>query len=197
MIIFWWIRHAPVINNNNCCYGDNEVECDTSNKNKFKKLVNKLPKNANIYCSNLSRAKETFFSAVDAGLKYKSFFTDNRLKEQNIGKLAGMKYTDLYKLMKKLNIYSNYWLMKENYVPVGGESFEQLNLRVNDFLQEIIKKNKKNDFIIFSHGGPIRSALNIALNNKKVKVGTFKIENLKLTKIIYNKGNWEIEFVNN
>ena len=45
MLSFWWVRHAPVINNN-CCYGDNEVDCDTSNKVDFMHLVDSLPKNA-------------------------------------------------------------------------------------------------------------------------------------------------------
>ena len=35
MFSFWWVRHAPVINNKNCCYGDNEVDRDTSNKKKY------------------------------------------------------------------------------------------------------------------------------------------------------------------
>ena len=50
MLNFWWIRHAPVINNNNCCYGDNEVDCDTSDKSSFKSLVDVLPENAHVYC---------------------------------------------------------------------------------------------------------------------------------------------------
>ena len=36
MTSFWWIRHAPVIGNNQRCYGNNEVECDLSDINSFK-----------------------------------------------------------------------------------------------------------------------------------------------------------------
>ena len=36
MIKFWWIRHAPVIGNYNRCYGNNEVDCNVSDKNSFK-----------------------------------------------------------------------------------------------------------------------------------------------------------------
>ena len=197
MYNFWWVRHAPVINNNNCCYGDNEVDCDTSDLVKFKYLANFLPKNAKAYSSTLSRAKKTFLATVKAGFEFKSLVEDRRLKEQNIGEFAGMKYSDLYKLTKKLNIYSPSWLMDEKYTPAGGESFINLNARIKDFLNEIISRNNKEDLVIFSHGGPIRSALNIALNNKKVSVGTFKIDNLKVTKISYDGRNWLINFVNN
>ena len=86
--------------------------------------------------------------------------------------------------------------MHEKYRPSGGESFVDLNSRVNKFLNEQIKDRNKKEIIIFSHGGPIRSALNIALNNKEVNVGTFNIENLKVTKIVYLNGNWQIDYVN-
>ena len=89
---------------------------------KFKSLVKLLPKNAYIYSSPLSRAIKTFQVSTREGLRYKFFFEDKRLKEQNIGKFAGMKYQDLYKLTKKLKIYSPNWLMNEKYIPDGGES---------------------------------------------------------------------------
>ncbi len=60
MLSFWWVRHAPVINNNDCCYEDNEVDCHTSDIKSFNNLVNNLPEKARVYSSTLSRAKKTF-----------------------------------------------------------------------------------------------------------------------------------------
>tara|TARA_B100000029_G_C17521240_1_gene939976 strand:+ start:410 stop:1009 length:600 start_codon:yes stop_codon:yes gene_type:complete len=199
MVSFWWVRHAPVVNNNGCCYGDNEVECDTSDTKLFRILANFLPKNSKAFSSTLDRAKKTFIATVNSGYKCKSYIEDERLKEQNIGKFAGMKYKNLYKLTRKLNVYSPYWLMNEKYIPSGGESFIDLNERIKDFLKEKIveNKNENENLVIFSHGGPIRSAINIALYNKNVSVGSFAIDNLKVTKISYNKGSWQIDFVNN
>ena len=57
-----------------------------------------------------------------------------------------------------------------------------------------MKKGKKNSY--FSHGGPIRSALNIALDNNTVRVGNFRIDNLRVTKINYVNGKWYIDFIN-
>ena len=196
MLNFWWVRHAPVINNNNCCYGDNEVDCDTSDTNSFNNLVNNLPENAQVYSSTLSRAKKTFQATVNLGYKYKEYFEDSRLKEQNIGEFAGMKYNELYKLTKKLGIHSSFWLMEERHVPPKGESFTQLNERVKQFLDEKILEKLEGNIVIFSHGGPIRSAISIALGNQYVKVGPFKIDNLKVTKISYNHKKWQIDFIN-
>ena len=108
MLSFWWVRHAPVINNNNCCYGDNEVDCDTSDTKSFNNLVNNLPENAKVYSSTLSRAKKTFQATVKLGYNYKEYFEDGRLKEQNIGEFAGMKYDELYRLTKKGFIFAHY-----------------------------------------------------------------------------------------
>ncbi len=196
MLSFWWVRHAPVINNNDCCYGDNEVECDVTDKSTFKALVNILPKKALVYSSTLSRAVKTFSAAKQEGFEYISYSKDARLKEQNIGKWAGMKYLDLYKLTKKLGINSCHWLMKEEHIPPEGESFLKVNNRISCFLNEKILKYQDTDIVIFSHGGPIRSALNIALGNETVSVGTFKIDNLKVTKISYHEEKWQIDFVN-
>ena len=197
MLSFWWVRHAPVINNNNCCYGDNEVDCDTSENSSFVHLNNILPKNAEVYTSTLSRAKETFKATIKLGYRYKSYVEDSRLKEQNIGEYAGMKYHSLYKLTKKLGVYSPYWLMDEEHVPPNGESFIELNNRINQFLIEKISEGIKSNIVIFSHGGPIRSAINIALGNENIKVGPFKIDNLKVTKISYHNKYWNIDFINN
>ena len=73
---------------------------------------------------SLSRAIKTFqASYFREGLQNaKFFFEDKRLKEQTIGKFAGMKYQDLYKLTKKLKIYSPNWLMNEKYIPEMEES---------------------------------------------------------------------------
>ena len=196
MLSFWWVRHAPVINNDNCCYGDNEVDCDTSDKNSFYNLVNNLPENAQVYSSTLSRAKKTFKTTVELGYKYNEYFEDSRLKEQNIGKFAGMKYNELYKLTKKLGIHSSFWLMEERYVPPKGESFTELNERVKQFLHEKILDKLEGNIVIFSHGGPIRSAISIALGNQYVKAGPFKIDNLKVTKISYDHKKWQIDFIN-
>ena len=196
MLNFWWIRHAPVINNKNCCYGDNEVDCDTSDESSFKSLVDILPENAHVYCSTLSRAKETFKATAKLGYKYESYSEDSRLKEQNIGEFAGMKYIELERLTKKLDVYSPNWLMDERFVPPKGESFINLNDKVKQFLNEKILEKNQGNVVIFSHGGPIRSAINIALGNQDVKVGPFKIENLKVTKISYNHKFWQIDFVN-
>ena len=56
--------------------------------------------------------------------------------------------------------------MKERHSPQKVKSFIQLNDRVTEFLNEKILNYNQGNIVLFSHGGPIRSAINIALNNK-------------------------------
>ena len=74
MIKFWWIRHAPVMEYNRC-YGNNEVDCDVMTSS-FKNIVSILPKNADVYTSNLSRTIKTFNATVEEGLVYRKHIID-------------------------------------------------------------------------------------------------------------------------
>ena len=104
---YWWVRHAPVINNNNCCYGNNEVECDLSDERAFLFLAKILPKNSYTFSSLLNRTVKTFHTTCNFGYSYKKYKKDNCFAEQNIGDWAGMKYSKLEEITK-LNLWTSY-----------------------------------------------------------------------------------------
>ena len=186
MTSFWWIRHAPVIGNNQRCYGNNEVECDLSDINSFKKLSNILPHNTNVFTSNLSRTIKTLNATLKHGYKFKRHIKDDRIEEQNLGDYTGMKYQELYRLTKKFNISDNNWLLKASHVPPGGESYINLVTRVTSFIEEMLISYKNKSIVIFSHGGPIRAAISYAINYKNKEVIPLDIENTRITLIEYN-----------
>ncbi len=196
MITFWWIRHAPVVGNNNCCYGNNEVECDLSDSQSFEVLAKKMPSKGIVYTSGLSRAIKTFHK-LNAIMNLKTLnIVDERLEEQNLGKWTGLKYDSLIDLAIKNKCYSYNWLIKPGYKPPCGETFNNLVLRVKNFINDAIKKYDNENILIFSHGGPIRAALTIALELKSEDVININIDNTKLTKIEYMKGKWLIRSIN-
>ncbi len=198
MTSFWWIRHAPVIGNNECCYGNNEVECDISDINSFKKLSEKLPSYTKVFTSNLSRTIKTLNATSKQGYKYNIHIKDNRIEEQNLGDYTGMKYYELYSLAKKLNISDDNWLLKSSHVPPGGESFLNLMSRVIDFIEEMLISNKNKNLVIFSHGGPIRAAISYAINYQNREIIPVDIDNTKITLIEYNnKKEAKLKLLNN
>ena len=196
MIKFWWIRHAPVIGNHNCCYGSNEVDCDVIYRKDFIKLAGYLPVKGKVFISPLSRAVKTYEAVLEEGFKIKKNIKDDRLIEQNLGDWTGMKYSKLEELTKELGIFNYNWLMDASYTPPKGESFLNLTIRVRSFLKKIIKNYSNENIIIFSHGGPIRAALSIALKYNIKEVVPIDIDNSSLTKINYNNGLWRVEMIN-
>ncbi len=196
MTSFWWIRHAPVVGNDNRCYGNNEVKCDVSDLNSFKTLYTKLPKNSIVYTSSLERTIKTFNALRDIGYKYKHHVIDKRLCEQNLGDYTGMKYKELYNLTKKLNIVDENWLFKSNHIPPNGESFTQLRSKIKSFIKDTLFKKNNNNIIVFSHGGPIRAALAIALNYKNNIIPPVLIDNSKLTRLDYKNKKWQVRCIN-
>ena len=196
MISFWWVRHAPVKGNNECCYGNDEVDCDLSDVASFNRLVAKLPKGSNVFSSHLSRTIKTFEATVNAGYIYNSHSIDRRLTEQDLGSYSGMKYKDLYALTKKLGVYDNNWLMKPDFKAPEGESFKDLYIRVESFINEkSLEKNHEN-LVIFSHGGPIRAAIFLAMGIGFETILPLEIDNSKLTRIDYINNNWKVVKVN-
>lgn len=196
MTSFWWVRHAPVRGNNDCCYGNNEVDCDLSDLDSFNKLVLKLPKNSNVFSSHLSRTIKTFNATVNAGYIYNSHNIDRRLTEQDLGSYTGMKYKDLYALTKKIGVYDNNWLMKPKFKPPEGESFKDLYNRVKSFTNDMLLEKHNKNIVIFSHGGPIRAAISLALGNGCETILPLEVDNTKLTRLDYINNNWKVIKVN-
>ena len=187
MIKFWWVRHAPVLGNHNRCYGNNEVDCDVSDKNSFKNIALVLPKNNDVYTSNLSRTIKTLNAVVKNGFIYRRHIEDIRLAEQDLGEYSGLRYDELESLIRRKNAFDKNWLMSCSHKPPNGESFYQLYKRVKSFVDEILFKYSKKNIIIFSHGGPIRAAISYALNYNIKKVIPIEIENAKVSLIQYDK----------
>ena len=197
MIKFWWVRHAPVIGNHNRCYGNNEVDCDVSDKNSFKNIVSVLPKNADVYTSSLSRTTKTFNATVENGFTYRKHIIDRRLAEQDLGKYSGIKYNELEILIKKKNAYDKNWLMSYSHKPPNGESFYQLCKRVTHFVDEMLLKYSRKNIIIFSHGGPIRAAISYAVNYNTKQVIPIEIHNSKVSLIQYDRNrDGKLLFIN-
>ena len=83
-IRFWWVRHAPVIGNNGCCYGNNDVDCDVSDENSYRILADILPKDAYTYSSHLTRTIKTMDATIKNGFNYKEYSIEKNFGEQNL-----------------------------------------------------------------------------------------------------------------
>src|SRR5258707_10897892 len=84
---WWWVRHAPVREDNGCIYGQKDIGCDTSDRVVFEAVGKILPRGAVWYASNLKRTPQTADAIWSAGfpkpakLQHEAAFPEQHLRE--------------------------------------------------------------------------------------------------------------------
>ncbi len=116
-----------------------------------------------IYYSPLRRTRETAEIVRDmftASGKEVQFIPDTRLREQDFGDINGKARVELdaYRKTHEEVLFTR--------VP-GGESIEDIRLRVGEFLYEIDSKHKDEKILIVTHEGTAYSAQNVAYGDSK------------------------------
>ncbi|WP_419902702.1 histidine phosphatase family protein [Kiloniella sp.] len=180
---WWWIRHAPVTENNGTIYGNQDLNCDCSNKAAFKALASVVPQDAVWVTSNLKRTHQTA-EAVRAEMSTSEFppFTEiHELQEQSFGNWQGMTHTELGEI--RGDAWHRFWLAPAAEAPPGGESFEALMYRTSGAIDKLNNTFKGRDIIAVTHGGTIRAAVAKALGLSSEKALGLTVGNLSLTKL--------------
>lgn len=109
-----------------------------------------------IYSSPQNRALET--AKLIRGKKNTSIITHKSLRELGFGSWEGMEIPFIEKEYPEE--YYTYINNPENYIPIDGESFEDLFDRVQKFLHEIVKLDAEN-ILVVTHGVTIKAMLKI------------------------------------
>ena len=109
-----------------------------------------------IYSSPLNRALET--AKIIKGQRNIEIIIHKSLCELDFGNWEGMQISEIER--KFPNEYHSYIKEPENYIPVDGESFEELFIRVKHFLDDIARLDAKN-ILVVTHGVTIKAILAI------------------------------------
>src|SRR6478735_1013412 len=175
---WWWVRHAPVREDNGCIYGQKDIGCDTSDRVVFEAVGKILPRNAAWYASNLKRTHQTADAIWAAGFpKPAAMPHEKAFAEQHLGQLQGMN--------RKAYIASlpadRHWLTGVDEPAPGGESFRDLYDRVCAAIARIMTEQAGRDVIAVTHGGTIRAAIALALGGEPARGLAFDIDNCSVT----------------
>ncbi|MFA5857088.1 MAG: histidine phosphatase family protein [Candidatus Pacearchaeota archaeon] len=108
------------------------------------------------YKSPLSRSKDTLKEVIKFHPECKNIFTDKRIIERSYGSLAGKTHNEV--LIKLGQEQFDKWHRGFNDRPPKGESFKDVEKRVKPFINDLIKKIKKEkvNVAISAHGNSIR-----------------------------------------
>lgn len=141
-----------------------------------------------VYCSSLIRAKDT--------LKYIYFgediIIDNRLNERNFGIFEGKTFREIEKeLSDECEKWSKDWI---DYKPLNGESFREVYLRVEEFMENL-KQDKRENILICTHGGIVRAIYSYILGGNLDFYWKFNSRNADLSIIKNNEGYFYIDSI--
>ncbi len=176
---WWWVRHAPVAGVDGVIYGSNDVDCDVSDKVRFKALAKALPEGAVWVTSHLSRTIKTAQAVADAGLDFPEPAIEEDLGEQNFGDWQGLSWDEMRE--KDRDAYETFWADPTRTRPPGGESFADLIKRTGDVMDRLTIEHEGRDIVAIAHGGTIRAALSIALKLEPEQGMALKIDTLSIS----------------
>lgn len=194
---WWWVRHAPVREDNGCIYGQKDLGCDTSDRIVFEAVGKILPRNAVWYASNLKRTHQTASAIWAAGFPKPSDMPHvSAFAEQHLGELQGMNRAAFYASLPP----GRHWLTGVDEPAPGGESFMDLYNRVCAAIERINAEQAGRDIIAVAHGGTIRAAIGLALGGQPEKSLAFDIDNCSVTRLDHlssaNYTGWRLPMVN-
>lgn len=149
-------RHAQTTDNVAHTFsGSRDPELTESGREEAQKIRDTL-KNEKVtkaYCAPNKRTKHTLEIVLEPHTGVE-IVADPRLKERDYGDLTGLNKDEIAKKFPK-----DYpiWHRSYDVAPPGGESYKEVEIRVMEFLKEMIQNVRQNDVIfICASGNSIR-----------------------------------------
>ncbi|MDE3016525.1 MAG: histidine phosphatase family protein [Pseudomonadota bacterium] len=196
MMECFWIRHAPV-QQTGCYTGQSDVAAIIPARPA--QLAYPLPADALWFASPLRRAVQTAqwlmrSCQVDA----EQLQLAPELKEQHFGAWEGRYYDEVWKTAE----HSHDWSRPETIRPHGGESFADVCMRVDGWLEWLLAEQDGRSVVIVAHAGSIRAGLRHTIGMTPAQALIFKIDYGSVTRIAYapekkacvncvNRSGWE------
>ena len=194
---WWWIRHAPVRSDGGNIYGQQDIECDCSDREVFEAVAKILPRNAVWYSSNLQRTYKTAEAIWSAGFPQPvGMVREPAFTEQNLGKWQGMNRAAFLASRPP----GNQWFAAIDEPAPDGESFMDLYNRTCHAIERITAEQAGRDVIVAAHGGTIRAAVGLALGGLPERGLAFDIDNCSVTRLDHyassGRSVWRLPMVN-
>jgi alpha-ribazole phosphatase len=194
---WWWVRHAPVREDNGCIYGQKDLGCDTSDRVVFDAVGKILPRNAAWYASTLKRTHQTAEAIFVAGFPRPASMPHIKdFAEQHLGEWQGMNRAAFLASRPA----GSHWFAAIDEAAPGGESFMDLYNRTRSGIDRINAEHAGRDVVVVAHGGTIKSAVGLALGGLPEKGLLFDIDNCSVTRLDHvasdGHAGWRLPMVN-
>lgn len=147
---------------------------------------------AHAFTSDLSRARETAQAIVaDRGIE---LIEEPRLREMRFGDWEGLDWSQIRERYPHLP--EGGWSDVRTYVPAGGETFDELNLRIAEVVDEIRERLEAGErALIVTHAGVLHSLMHV-LAPSGVPPMRIRFTPASVTRIRFEEGRAELVTVN-
>lgn len=183
------IRHTSVDVPKGICYGKSDVGLNHTAEEEIAKTTERLStlcdiKNVAVWSSPAHRCITLAKSIRE------DFQLEERLWEMNFGDWEMQAWIDIKRK------HTDPWMADfVNVNTPNGESFKELFLRANDFLDEIITQNHE-QIVLVNHSATIRTIICRALDLDLKNAFRMEIDYGSITRVTYKNGFWSVKFVN-
>jgi len=179
------IRHGEIeANVNRHWHGSTDSELNENGRRQAQQMALHVAKNhpeiSAVYCSPLRR---TFHTASPLAKRLNlDLQADADLREYSIGHLEGTPYEEL---MDKHEFFKSI-ASNPDYAPEGGESLNQVCLRVVAALTRLKKRHQGQSIAIVSHGAAMGIALTHLLDNRVYPFHDYHMVNTGYSKLVWS-----------
>ncbi len=146
-----------------------------------------------VYSSDLARARET--AEVLVKDRPHILRLTPLLRERSFGEYEGRPFDEVSAQMELERLAAG--LAPDVYLPPGGESRRQVDMRLRAFLEEIDRQHAGQRVWVISHGGAIRMMLRNLLGPRMdTLVSGFQIPNTGVSHLRRTSEGWDAECLN-
>ncbi len=184
MTRLWLVRHGPT--HAKSMVGWSDIPADLSDTAAIARLRDHLP-DAPVVSSDLVRASATA-DALSPALRLPH---DPNLREINFGDWELRSFAEVE--AEDPHTIRNYWEDPGHIAPPGGESWNAVRNRVDNAIDGYLSYD---DIIVVAHFGVILTQVQRALGIGAYAAFSHKIDNLSVTELAYDAGQWHVDRIN-
>lgn len=155
---------------------------------KLKKRISELKIDC-CYSSPIIRAKAT------SEILFDHVITDERLKEMNFGQYEGCLIDELVHLQPYIDLWHH---PDDNVKTPDGETYHEVQMRLNDFFADIYKKHPDDTIFITIHGMLFIILHGLMLNYKTTeltKINKYVVRGCSLSEVEYDGKQFTINYI--
>ncbi|MFA6533651.1 MAG: histidine phosphatase family protein [Patescibacteria group bacterium] len=139
---------------------------------------------AAVYCSNETRSRQS------AEIIAKNFdipvVVSEKIGERQLGEWAGKPWKEFEAELNKMDLKERY-----TFVPAGGESWQQMERRLSEFLDGLLKQ-KGGCYVVLTHGGAMRALIPLLEKGDLAKSFAYDFTNAEVLVADYHDGKFKL-----